>query len=95
MPPIWIAIDEKFAKPHSAYVAMSWLCRVELVEMLGHVDVRDELVDDDFLADEAADEIRVLPRHADEPGQRREHPAEHRLQRKLDRPARHSRKATH
>ena len=23
MPPIWIAIDEKFAKPHSAYVMIS------------------------------------------------------------------------
>ena len=76
MPPIWMPIEEKFAKPHSANVAMvndrgssDVLQRPELRE-------GDELVEHHPRAEQVADRRGVPPRHAQAPGDRREHPAE-------------------
>ena len=78
MPPIWMAIDEKFAKPHSAYVAITKLrgSRLDPTPGSPSFDERDELVEHHARAEEVADGQAVLPRHAHRPRDRTEDPAE-------------------
>ena len=84
MPPIWIPIELKFAKPQSANVAIVNDRGSSVAFSEPSSRVGDELVERHPRAEQVADGRRVPPRHAHAPGDRREHPAEDLLQAEAD-----------
>ena len=75
---------QKLAKPHSANVAMVNDRGSSDVLERPELRVGDELVQHHARAEQVADRRRVAPRHAEAPGDRREHPAEDLLQAQPD-----------
>ena len=65
MPPIWMPIELKLAKPHSANVAIVNDFGSSVVLERPELRVGHELVEHHARAEQVADRRRVLPRHAE------------------------------
>ena len=86
MPPIWMAIEEKFEKPAQSVGGDHRRALGELaaVHQPLQLDVAQELVGRRLDAEQAAHGHRLAPRHAHDEGERREQPAEQDAQAELD-----------
>ena len=64
---IWIAIELKLAKPHSANVTIARLRSLRRRGVhLAEIDEGNELVEHELGAEQAAGRIGLVPRHADQ-----------------------------
>ena len=78
---IWIAIELKLAKPHSAKVTIARLRSVQRCRRrIAEVDEGDEFVEHDLGAEQAAGHARLAPRNPDQEHDRREHVADQPLE---------------
>ena len=84
MPPSWMPIELKFANPQRAKLAItndrSISCSFELAELLEG----DQLVEHRARAEQPAHGAAVFPGHAHHVGDRRQDPAEDRLERRAE-----------
>ena len=79
---IWIAIELKLAKPHSAKVTIARLRSLSSAAgaHLAEVDEGDEFVEHELGAEQPAGDQRLVPRNADQEHDRREHVADQPLE---------------